>query len=487
MSSHKLGRGTIYHMIARGVFLCCDFLVHVYIARALGPEAYGIYGVILALLAIITQPLNVGLSQSVSKYVAEDNSRARSILREGLKSQIILVFVLMAIFIAFSGPASVILKSDIIGDYMILASIILPGLGILTILLGLLNGMRSFSREALALSSYPVVRTIAALILIYLGYGVAGAVWGFFIGVVFSVALAFFIFNPPDKRTDFVGAKLRTFAVPVFMLGLVMIAVPNIDLLFVKGILVDEKETGIYNSARVIARSSYFFFLAMGSTIFPSISESVSVNDTERTSSYIKQGVRYLMMMSLPVACLVSAYGTEIISIIFSRTYASSGTALSILMFGFTFLALFSVLTTMLMAGGQTKGAVVAGLLLLPVDVLLNLVLIPRYYFVGAALATSLTAVFGVIVASWLVLREFGTCWELGSLLKISAASLIIFIMAVFLSPPDLWVIPWILFLGGLYCLILYLMRELNRTDWLTLTAIVTRSPARSDFEKAGH
>ncbi len=473
-------------MIARGIFLGCDFVVHIYIARVLGPEAYGIYGVILALLAIVSQPLNVGLNQSVSKYVAEDHSRARGILREGLKMQVILAVALMAIFAGFSGPASTILKSDTIGEYMIIASFILPGLGILTILLGLLNGMRSFNREALALSSWPLMRTLAALILIYLGYGVAGAIWSFFIGIVFSVALAFVLFNPPAERTDFQGSRLRTFAVPVFILGMAMIVVPNIDLLFVKGILVDEKETGIYNSARVIARSSYFFFLAMGSTIFPSISESVSVKDAERTTSYIKQGVRYLMMMSLPVACLVSAYGTEIISIVFSRTYSSSGSALSVLMFGFTFLTLFSVLTTMLMAGGQTRGAVVAGLLLLPIDAVLNLMMIPRYGLVGAALATSLTAIIGVAVASWLVLREFGTCWEMGPLLKIMTASGAIYCAAVFVSPPVSWLVPWIVFLSVLYCLILFLMGELDGRDWVTLRDIVFRSSGRSDLEEAG-
>ena len=486
MSGPKLGRGTLYHMIARGVFLSCDFVIHVYIARKLGPEIYGLCGVVLALLAIISQPLNIGLYQSVSKYVAEDHARAKTILYQGIKAQMVLVAVLALMFIGFSGPVSSLLKSPILVDYIVFAAIILPGLGIFTILLGLFNGMRSFGREALVLSSYPLVRTIAAVLLIYMGYSIGGVICGFIAGISFSVALAALLFRAPGRRVGFDGRKLRTFAIPVFVLGLVMIVIPNIDLLFVKGIIVDESRTGIYNSARVLARASYFFFLAMGTTIFPSISESVSSKDRQRTASYISQGVRYLMMMALPVACLVAASWTDLISLIFSQAYSEGGGALGILMFGFTFLTLFSVLTTTLMAGDQPRRAMTAGILLLPVDFILNLILVPRFQIIGAALATSLTALFGVGIASLMVWRQFSTLWEIRSLLNITASSVLIYIILKIVDPLGYRLVPWALISICAYGFLLFVLGELRTRDWLVFKGIMHMSPAYPGIEGKG-
>ncbi len=486
MSGPKLGRGTLYHMIARGIFLGCDFIIHVYIARKLGPEVYGLCGVVLALLAIISQPLNIGLNQSVSKYVAEDHARTRAILYKGMRTQMVTVAVLMAIFIGFSEPVASLLKSPVLENYMLQAALILPGLGALTILLGIYNGTRSFGKEAFVLSGYPLVRTLAAISFIYLGYSVGGVIWGFIVGITFSVILAILLFKAPGELVDFDSRKLRTFAIPVFIVGLVMVVIPNIDLLFVKAIVGDARETGIYNSARVLARASYFFFVAMGITMFPSISESVSSRDDERTASYISQGIRYLMMMALPVACLAAASGTNLISLIFSKTYSGGGSALGILMFGFTLLALFSILTTILMAGGRPNLALAAGIMLLPVNFTLNFVLISRFQIIGAALATSLSALFGVGVASVMVWREFNTLWKIRSLLNITVSSALIFVILKIVAPLGYWLIPWAIFSAMLYGFLLFILGELRASDWLVFRGIMHMAPAYTGIEGQG-
>jgi O-antigen/teichoic acid export membrane protein len=480
MNGPKVGRGTIYNMSARAIFLSSDFIIHIYFARTLGPEIYGLCGVVLALLAIVAQPLNIGLNQSVSKYVAEDHDRARTLLYQGIRSQMMLVLVLMAIFIGASGPIAEVLHSPELGGYLRLAAMVLPGLGILTIFLGMYNGMRSFGKESLVLSSYPLMRTVAAVTLIYLGYEVRGVLWGFIFGLAVSIILAVALIDVPDVKVDFDVRRLRAFAVPVFILGLVMIVIPNIDLLFVKGMIADKKEAGIYNSARVLAKASYFFFLAVSSTIFPSISGSVSSGDRDRTASYISQGVRYLLMMSLPIACLVAATGGSIISLVFSSNYAEGGESLSILMFGFTLFTLFSVLTTILLAGNRPVWAMSLGLFLLPVDIVLNVILVPRYHLTGAALSTSVTALCGVAVASSIVFREFHTLWDFRSMACIVASSGFVYLLASFMDPSGLWLFPAVIVSMAAYVVLLVLLGELSSKDWGVFMGILHLSPTYS-------
>jgi stage V sporulation protein B len=483
MEGPKVGRGTVYHMIARGIFLTGDFVIHIYFARKLGPAAYGVFGIVLALLAIISQPLNIGLTQSVSKHVAEDHNRARTILYQGMKSQLILVVFLLFLFLSLSGTVADILKTPGLRNYMILAAIVLPGFGIFTIMLGIFNGLRYFGREAFALGSYPLIRTLAAVIFVYLGYGVDGVIYGFIIGISVSVILSMLLLKIPDQKVAFDVRKLRSFAVPVFIIGLIMIVVPNIDLLFVKGIVVEEKETGIYNSARVLARASYFFFLAIGQTIFPSVSESVTSRDQARTASYIAQGIRYFLMTALPVAFVVAAPGAEFLTMIFSRTYSGGGESFIVLMFGFTLLTLFSVLTTILLAGNRTRWALMACLFLLFVDVILNLLLVPRFQILGAAMATSLTSLLGVTVAGAMVWKAFHTFCERRSLLNIGIASGVLYLVMKLAGPTGFWIVPWILIALLVYAFALLLLGELKKSDWMVIRGILQRNRPFSAVE----
>jgi len=482
----RVGKGTLYHMAARGIFLVSDFAIHVYVARALGPEVYGIWGVILALLAIAAQPLNSGLSLSVSKYVAEDNRRSSALLVKGIAGQMVLAAILMSGLIGFSGPISSLLDAPVLGNYLIQMSIILPCLGAVAIWLGLFNGLRSFGRETIVMSAYPLVRSLAAILFISLGYGLEGIIWGFIVGIGFSVLIAWLLYRAPEERVEFAGSRLTRFAVPVFIMGMVMIAIPNIDLLFVKGMVLDEKDVGVYNSARTLAKSFYFFFLAIQSTIFPSLVESISSNDRERTSTYIRQGIRYLMIMALPVTCLIAAPGPDLLVLIFSRVYSGGGGSLTILMFGFTLLTLFSVLTTILMAGKRSGWAVAACSILMPVDIVLNLILIPRYQILGAAMATSLTGLFGVAVASAMVMKEHQTLCGARSLLNIGLASGAVYLLLELAGPTGFMIIPWGFFSMIAYTLSLLVLGELKADDWMVIRRVLRLSPAFPGAEAGG-
>ncbi|MCK4965330.1 MAG: oligosaccharide flippase family protein, partial [Dehalococcoidia bacterium] len=47
-----MGRGTLYLMVAAGVFLVSGYVIHFWLGRYLGPESYGLFGIVLALMTI---------------------------------------------------------------------------------------------------------------------------------------------------------------------------------------------------------------------------------------------------------------------------------------------------------------------------------------------------------------------------------------------------------------------------------------------------
>jgi O-antigen/teichoic acid export membrane protein len=101
----------------------------------------------------------------------------------------------------------------------------------------------------------------------------------------------------------------------------------------------------------------------------------------------------------------------------------------------------------------------------LPLDVLLNLLLVPRFGLSGAAAATTLTSLAGMIAAALVVQKKFGVLMNGRSFLKILLSSLVFFIV------PRLWpvsgwsLILYALGLFGFYLLLLILLKEISRDD----------------------
>jgi len=130
------------------------------------------------------------------------------------------------------------------------------------------------------------------------------------------------------------------------------------------------------------------------------------------------------------------------------------------------------------MAGGRGRQAVVAGFLLLPVDALLNLVLIPRYGLSGAAAATSLTALAGVGVASVMVARQFGSAIEARGVGRIMAASAVVWALTALVGPRGPWLLPWAALSLAIYGGILFLLREFRGEDWIVFRGLLHLAPA---------
>lgn len=67
-----MAKGTIYLMFAQAILLASGYIIHVGLTRILSPLEYGRFGVILGLLMIIQIFLNVGIPETVSKFISEE-------------------------------------------------------------------------------------------------------------------------------------------------------------------------------------------------------------------------------------------------------------------------------------------------------------------------------------------------------------------------------------------------------------------------------
>ncbi|MDW7728137.1 MAG: hypothetical protein SCH70_13740, partial [Candidatus Methanoperedens sp.] len=101
--------------------------------------------------------------------------------------------------------------------------------------------------------------------------------------------------------------------------------------------------------------------------------------------------------------------------------------------------------------------------------------LIPVYHLAGAAVATTITGLAGLIVVSVYVLRVFGVLMEIASFIKMLFASLVVFIIIQAVAVSGLILPLWYALLFGIYLSILVLIKEFNKNDLEILTRILSR------------
>ncbi len=132
---------------------------------------------------------------------------------------------------------------------------------------------------------------------------------------------------------------------------------------------------------------------------------------------------------------------------------------------GISFLTVFITMSMVIVGSGKPTVPMAVGAGLVPLDVLLNVFLIPPLQLEGAALATTITAFIGMIIIVFYVLIKFNTLLKVMSFLRIFIASLVIFFIASWLNVSGILIIVLYICLLVLYVGILYLIRELNRED----------------------
>src|SRR5689334_9014866 len=69
------GRGTIYISAAKGWFILSGLGIHLSLPRLMSEDQFGLYQVVIGIISIINAVVVTGTSQTVSKYISQDESR----------------------------------------------------------------------------------------------------------------------------------------------------------------------------------------------------------------------------------------------------------------------------------------------------------------------------------------------------------------------------------------------------------------------------
>ena len=146
---------------------------------------------------------------------------------------------------------------------------------------------------------------------------------------------------------------------------------------------------GYYENAEQIISVPGTITTALGTAMLPKMTNMLATNKEEQFNSLFKNSVFFVEFICFPMAFGILIVANVFIPLYYGEDFAHSSTILKILCLSFIFASLASVLRTQyLIPKNKDKiyiGSVISGAV---VNLLINLLLIPKYNAVGAAIGT---------------------------------------------------------------------------------------------------
>ncbi len=461
----SLTKGSIYITASQIIFLVSSYAAQFILGTFLGPSMYGIYGVVIALVTTVSLFLVSGLPESVSKYIAEDQSRAHGIKKKALKIQTALSLLIFAAYFLSAGFIANLLNDPGLKIYIQISAFLIPGRAISSIYSGFFNGTYRFKEQATAQIIFALSRLFFILVLVYF-FSLKGAVIGFISAPFFSWLYS--AIKSGDKKARVIRfgiARLVRFAVPILIFSLLLTLLISLDLFLVKRILGDNEQVGYYNAAAVISKLPYLLFGAIAIVSFPAISNAVTNKLIEKSKRLINQSVRYLLILLFPTIILISATSKRLITFVYTESYAPAAAPLSILIIGLGFLTVFYLMAKVLIAAGKPYIPMIALFVLTIFDFTLNWVLISVIGIKGAAIATTTTAFLAMAVLLFFVYSRFRTIVTWNSLAKNVVAGMVILFIALNMDVSRYMLLIEYILLFTIYIGLLIILKEIGRGD----------------------
>lgn len=377
-------------------------LSSVVFARLLGPAEYGIYSFTTALLALllilVTAGLPIRIIRDVAKQETEDGkSDASALIAASCKiiglSSAGAVLLILVYALAIKG------LDDRFSQVLLIAALCLPAMAFASLMQAILRGLRRF---VLSESLQSVARPLISLAVFGLLYSLlavpASALLTMSALFLATISVAAFAWRalPSGLR------NLRSKTEPIPIGGLIVTSVPFLALeglqvininadIFMVGLLLGPEETGVYTVGTKLSQAIILIYATFDILIMPFVANLFAQNERERLQSVITFSARLVAALTLPVALVMFAYSDEIITLLFGERYREAGQILSVLIAGQLIKTLLGPAGPVLLMCGHEKLLAKISVVTVLLNILLNLLLIPPFGLLGAAVATSIS------------------------------------------------------------------------------------------------
>lgn len=387
-----------------GKFLALVFTI--YMARYLQVEGFGILSFGLAFAGMFGLFADIGFFELTIREVSRDKSSALKYFSNIATLKLLImvpVFGSMFAFINLMGyPLQTVQVVYLLGASMILDSISM-----------IFNSTFQAFEEMEYVSIGKIIKNVLLLggtfAAIFMGLGILA-----FPGLYLLASLITLLFNVVISIRKFVVPKLsfdKDFCIWLLKEGVpfwtssAFVAILNQTDKIMLSFLVDDSAVGIYSAAFRIVYTMNFIPIMFVSAIYPATSR-LFLTSRDSLKELFERSFKYLLIAGILFVIVVNSYSDFIIVRIFGEGYNASVLCLEILVWASLFIFLDVGYSNLLRSTDRQVQVMYVTMLIASLNVVLNLVLIPMYSYIGASYATLLSRMVAFLIFSSIIMKS---------------------------------------------------------------------------------
>lgn len=371
----------------------------------LGQDGFGKYATVLAFFSFFSAIGDLGLGQVTAREIAKEGADEKNILGNvvGLRlvSSTILIVLAPAAILFFDYPAEVRW-----GIFIVACASLFSSLSF--VMNGVFQKRIAMDRVAMAefVGKLIQVSLIACIVKFDLG----------FLPIVFSVliALAFnvltvlfvsrkFIHFSPKFDISFWKVFLKE-SLPMGATAIITFAYFKTDTILLS-LFQTSADVGVYNVAYKIIENLVFFPAMLAGLILPLLARYF-LSDKKKFLEIANKTFKVFVIIVLPVVLGTVFLARDIVQIISGPEFSDSIPVLRILAFSLACIFFGHFFNMVLIVGHMQKKLMQVLLFVAAFNIILNLLVVSRYSYLGAATAAVLTEALVVILTSSLAYRN---------------------------------------------------------------------------------
>lgn len=406
----RLRRGTVEALTLQAIGVAMLFLMHSVVGRSLGVNGYGSFTYALAVANILAVAAPLGFPEALLRFVSQYAEQEKwSLLRGVLKRAYELTF-LSAVLIAlllWGISYSSFVPSDLTFSLRFAAILLVP-LSFVQLRGKALRGLQRMVASIVPDQVVVPLLVTSAVLLFSLSHPsnvllvyTAAAFAGFFLG-----SLWLWRSMPEPARSakpEFKSRHWLTVSLPMMFVGLGHLVMDRIDVIML-GALSTVESVGLYGAASRIAYLNIFVITAINAICAPLLSSAFHGGRIDEFRAVQSRAMIWSAAGTLPLFVLTMVWPQWVLGF-FGPEFIEGATLLRVLAVGYFFIALTGPVGVVLLMTGRERIFALTTLVMVIVNVMGNLVMIPAFGALGAAVVTSTST---VILYGWrfLISRE---------------------------------------------------------------------------------
>jgi len=384
----KYFKNTGWLFFGRIANLIISFFVVAYVARYLGPANYGILSYAISFVGLFSFIANLGIDQIIYRDLIKYPEKENEYVGTGFFLKLIggsIAFLLVTIL-------TFLLNQDKITNVLILTiafAFIFQSFNVI-----------NHEFQARVKAKYPTIGSLwiifllsaLKLLIIFLNQGLIYFAFIYFLESILYALMFIFIYKKFKyhilswKFNKKLSIQIIRDSWPLLFASAFALIYARIDQVMVKQ-FIDNTAVGLYDAAVKIAEIWYFIPSIIIGSLFPAIVNAKKISEVlykKRLTDLLILLTLISLLISIPIFFLAK----PIIKLIFGNSYTMAFSILQIYVWGGIGLSLTNALNQHLINVNKSKILFVISLFGMLINVILNLILIPKYQINGAAIST---------------------------------------------------------------------------------------------------